>query len=519
MCTSSTRLDPSLNDTDRKQWRRTSPLAAVYFLGKLYEAIAKNAVQSFAPLAAFLVAYKGDLASKAVIAVSAFILITLAIAILRYLFFRFQIGDESILIRDGVINRTQVDIKFDRIQAVNTEQNLLFRFFRLTTVRFDTAGSSQQEGVLPGIGLALADELKERLGSVIAERNEEQDTQTDESAVPAPALRPMLRYGFADIVKVGLSSNRSLILLAFLAPVIGPITEALEARFDESDVADAAIQANEIGVAGGIGLFLLLIVVVVALLMLVSVAGAFLRYHRFELQTDGEQFRSNGGLLTRQEHAMRFTKIQSVHINQNVLHRMFDRLKVRAKQAASGRQSMAKHFMVPLVEPDLLPEIKNLSFGKAFNDADLDPRSDLFQRISPHYLRSRALLFGLLPAFTLTAVFALPFGGKALWFLLWVPVAALYFLQRHRRFGVRVGSEGIAVRDGVIGYRVVAHLIRKVQRIDVTQSPFQRRKGLATARLFLASGSVRIPFVPARDAFRLRDYVLYKVESSELAWH
>ncbi len=507
-----------MSDTDRKPWRRTSPLAAVYFLGKLYEAIAKNAIQSFAPLAAFLVAYKGDLASKAVIGVSAFIIITVAIAILRYLFFRFQVGDESILIRDGVINRTQVDIKFDRIQAVNTEQTLLFRFFHLTTVRFDTAGSSQQEGVLPGITLTLADELKERLGTVIAARNQ-QISETDEPTAPGAALRRLLRFGFADVVKVGLSSNRSLILLAFLAPVVGPLTDALEARLDEEDVADAAIQVSEIGVAEGAGLLVLLIVAVVAVLMLVSIIGAFLRYHRFELQTDGEQFRSNGGLLTRHEHAMRFTKIQSVHVNQNVLHRAFDRLKVRAKQAASGRQNLTKHFVVPLVEPGLLPEIADLSFSGKINGATLDPRSDLFQRVSPYYLRSRILLFGLLPAFTLTAVFALPLGWNALWFLSWVPLAFLYFRQRYRRLGVRIGSDGIAVRDGVIGYRVIAHLIHKVQRVDVTQSPFQRRRGLATARLFLASGSVRIPFVPARDAFGLRDYVLYKVESSELAWH
>lgn len=508
-----------MSDTDRSRWRRTSPLAAVYFLGKLYETIAKNAVQSFAPLAAFLVAYEGDLASKAVIAASAFVIITVTIAIFRYWFFRFEIRDESILIRDGVINRTQVDIKFDRIQAVNAEQTLLFRFFRLTTVRFDTAGSSQQEGVLPGIKLTLADELKERLGSVIAARKHRQDAETGESATPDSASRQLLRYGFADIVKIGLSSNRSLIFLAFLAPVIGPVTDALEARLDQVDVNDAALQASEIGFAESVGLIVFLIVAVVAILMLVSVVAAFFRYHRFELHTDGEQFNSSGGLLTRHEHAVRFRKIQSLHLNQNLLHRMFGRFAVRAKQAASGRQSPTKHFVVPLVEPGLLSELTVLSLGEAFNDAGLDPGSELFQRVSPHYRRSRSLLFGLLPALTVTAMFALPFGWNALWVLLWVPAAVLYFRQRYRRLGVGISSKGIAVRDGLFGYRIVAHLIHKVQRVDVTQSPFQRRKGLASLRLFLASGSVRVPFVPAGDAFGLRDYVLYRVESSELAWH
>ena len=64
----------------------------------------------------------------------------------------------------------------------------------------------------------------------------------------------------------------------------------------------------------------------------------------------------------------------------------------------------------------------------------------------------------------------------------------------------------------------MAHLYRKVQRVTVSQSPFQRRRGLATLRLHLAGGAVRIPFVPREDADRLADYILYCAESDQRAW-
>ena len=35
----------------------------------------------------------------------------------------------------------------------------------------------------------------------------------------------------------------------------------------------------------------------------------------------------------------------------------------------------------------------------------------------------------------------------------------------------------------------------------------------------MASGSVRIPYIDHDAAGQLRDYILYKVESSRQAWH
>jgi putative membrane protein len=84
---------------------------------------------------------------------------------------------------------------------------------------------------------------------------------------------------------------------------------------------------------------------------------------------------------------------------------------------------------------------------------------------------------------------------------------------------MQVTNNGLALRKGFLGYRLSSFLHRKVQRIGVTQTVFQRRKGLATMRFYLASGVVKVPYVDARQAMTLRDHVLYRIESSQLAWH
>ena len=134
-----------MSTTEAVKWRHTSPLAVIFFLGKIYQQIAQNAVQSSLPLVAFLFAYEGNLMTKVILGISAFVTITIIISSVRYWFFRYQIAEDSVLIREGVIKKTELNIKFDRIQAISTTQNIVYRIFDLVTIKLDTAGSSSSK--------------------------------------------------------------------------------------------------------------------------------------------------------------------------------------------------------------------------------------------------------------------------------------------------------------------------------------------------------------------------------------
>ena len=103
--------------------------------------------------------------------------------------------------------------------------------------------------------------------------------------------------------------------------------------------------------------------------------------------------------------------------------------------------------------------------------------------------------------------------------LAWIPLVAVVAWMKYRKYGWYADKDGFILRRGFIGSRTNAFLHRKVQRISVTQSLMQRRRGLATVRFYLASGSLRVPYVDYDLARKIRDFVLYRVESSSLAWH
>ncbi len=492
------------------RWQRTSPFAVLFFFGKVIRLIMKNAWQSLAPLLAIAVARQGDLVETATIAAVALSVFVGGAAVLRYWFFRFQLNPDAILIRQGVIKKSQLNIRFDRIQGINTEQNIVFRKFGLVTMSFDTAGSAADEGNLPAVPRDFADDLRRRIGRC---------APGVDAATEQPATDVLLKLDWRDMIRIGLSDKRALIGLALLGPIFERFDESIGRSIDEL-VRDSAAGDLPIIVVTGAPLVAAIIVAVILVLVLISIGAAFWRYHGFELVLPDGTLRSTGGLVTRHEVSMNLGKIQTLRLQQGLVLRGFRRFRMTARQARAGRkQDSDKSFTIPVVTDREANHLRELMFAEEGRDLVQIPTSDLFQRVSPYFMRTPIML-NALAAIAVTAMLAGLSGQPGtLVILAWIPLSALVAYQSWRHAGYLLTDEGFVRRSGIIGYRTVALLYRKVQRVTVTQSPLQRRKGLATLRVYMASGSVRIPYVPGALARQLRDFILYKVESSRKAWY
>lgn len=489
-------------------WRRTSPFAVLFFFGKVIKLITQNAWQSLAPLAAFAVAYKGNLVETVTIAgIGAFVLIAAA-AVLRYWFFRYQFNADAILIRQGVVKKSQLDIKFDRIQGINTQQNIVFRYFGLVTVTFDTAGSSGEEGSLPAVSREFADALRQKIG-----RNNIRTDSEDEAVAESTAL---LQLGWREMVRIGLADRRVYVVLAALGPLYERIGENFYSLVGRH-IEDIAMRG---GVTDGVLTIIGLVVLVLLVLTALSIGAAFLRYHNFRLYLDDQTLRSTGGLLTRHEVSMDLGKIQTLRLTQGLIFRWFGRFEMSARQArASHQNDKGKNFVIPHVDADQASGLRRRFMGNEGRGLVQIPSSDKFRRISPWVMRTPLLINVLGPLAFSTAVFFLGRSPAVFIVCLWIPIAVTAIILSWRHAGYHYTDEGLVRRSGMIGFRTVALLYRKVQRVTVKQSPLQRRKGLATLRVYMASGSVRVPYIADATAKQLRDYILYKVESSTKAWH
>lgn len=494
-------------------WRRTSPLAILFFLGKLLRDIVKNAWQSFAPIAAVLIASSGNLVDRLKLVVVVAVILVIVASVLRYWFFRFRIAEDSVLIREGVIKKKQLDIKFDRIQGINTEQNIVYRYLDLVTVSFDTAGSSGDEGNLPAVPSAFAGALREKIGRPLQRA----------SAVDAPETivesEPLLALTWRDMIPIGLADKRALLVLALVSPLLDRLGDEVDSVI--ANTLESATQgAMQFGIVGGVWMFVTIGIGVILLLAMISIAAAFLRYHNFELFLDGNTLRSHGGLLTRHEVSMDLGKIQTLRLQQGIILRGFSRFVMTARQARSSHKNdSSKNFTIPVVTEELATALRRRFLKQEGRGLIQIPTSSRFSAISKYSMRMPILINVLAPLLVTAITYSVEGDPAALLFLLWIPVSLLHIVKTWQHAGYHYTDEGLVRRSGTLGYRTVALLYRKVQRVTVLRSPLQRRKDLATLRVYMASGSVRIPFIEHATANRLRDYILYKVESSDKAWH
>jgi len=506
-----------LSTTNKYSWHRTSPFAILFFIGRIIRLVTKNAWQAIAPLFVYISIGKEDLVTKLVFGGIAITIAIVTGSILSWMFFRYQIGSDSVLIRSGVIKKTQLDINFDRIQGVNTKQNPVYRFLNLVTVTFDTAGSSGSEGNLPAVTREFADGLRQRIGGAKATPLVEDE--------PSPAsLTPLLQLDWRDMIRIGLADRRALIIFAVIGPLMEKMGDSIE------PYAEQALQAvtfevtqngvSHVGVTSGLLIAAGIIIALTIVLAIISIAAAFLRFHNFKLFLDGRTLRSHGGLLTRHEHSMDLEKIQTLRLQQGIVQTWLKRYKMTARQAISGRkQRSSKMFTIPVVTDEQADALRPMLFAGEAGRLTQNPRSECFQSVSPYYMRSRILFAGLLPAVVLVALGIGAFGRTGLFAIAWLPIVALFTWRNWKRAGYVHNDDEIVRRSGLFGFRTVGLLFRKVQRVTITQSRYQRRRNLASLRMHMASGSVRVPYIDHATAQQLRDYILYRVESSRKAWH
>jgi putative membrane protein len=86
--------------------------------------------------------------------------VLMLIAIAQYFTFRYAIGERSIMIRSGLLQRTVKDIPFSKIQNISLNQNILHRVFNVAEVKLESAGALKPEGQMRVVSLQDAHALE-----------------------------------------------------------------------------------------------------------------------------------------------------------------------------------------------------------------------------------------------------------------------------------------------------------------------------------------------------------------------
>ena len=497
-------------------WQRLSPLSVMFFVGKVIARILKDALPSMAPLAVIIFSSdnKAWVTSGIVISIIAVVIIG---SFLQYWFFKFKQEGHKILINDGVFKKNHRVIQFDRIQNINILQPLYFKPFQLVTLQIETAGSKGNEADLAGIPRDFAEYLRNEVL-----QQQENTSHKEETTERSPEeSQTIAQASLKDLVKYGISSNGIFWFFIFLAPVFGLADDFLEKWITKEDFSDIAEFLGG-GIMGDIIMLSSMILTTLILMFGFSILGAILRYYNYQLtlrnQTKTNRtLKRSSGLITNYEESLKLQKIQTMTFQSNFIGQWLKVIHLTLGQVSSS-QIKAKNkqslFVIPARTKKETLEIQKIVF-------DESPDEIPTQGINRRYIYKTIALKIFFPSLLATTFFYLSndniliLGLPFLLSLIMLPLV----IKRWKayRFGMKNGYGKF--ERGLFGFRHVLFPLYKVQRAEVRQSPIQRRRNLATLKIYLASNQLQMQYIPIEEANRWLEIIGQEIEDTELAWY
>lgn len=506
-----TDFQQALND-----WQRLSPLSIIFFIGKIVTQLIKDALPSMAPLMVVIFSSENKLWMVSGILAVAVVLLLLS-SVLQYWFFKFKQQGNKVLINDGVFKKNHRVIQFDRIQNINILQPIYFKPFELVTLQIETAGAKGNEADLAGIPRVFADFLRDSVlhQQYLNNKNAADEHSTDNLNDPAVLLNSSLK----DLIKYGISSNGIFWFFVFLAPIFGLGDDFIKEIVTKEDI----ITITEIFGGGMIANVILVVGIVLVILLLMfgfSILGAIFRYFRYQLVINQQQHNTSlkrtSGLLTTYEESLKLQKIQTFIIQSNFIGRWLKVNNLTLGQVSSGQNNANKRglFVIPATTKDQVHKLQQI----VFPDAPLGIETT---GINQRYINKTVMFKLFLPSLLIclpiyfstenSLIFSLPFIFSA------VMLPLVFKRWRAYQYGMK---DGYAIfQRGLFGFRHVLFPLYKVQKAEVTQSPIQRRRNLATLKIYLASNRVQMQYIPIEEANRWLDSIGNCIEETKLAWY
>jgi putative membrane protein len=451
-------------------------------------------------------------------------------AVIKYLSFRYRLGADELVIREGVLTRNERHVPYARIQNIDLVQNPFHRWLRVAHIRIETAGGDEPEANIQVLGLGAVEEMRARVfrgrevaaavaGAAVADGAvTATPAEGDAAAVatPAPPRHEVLSLPTRELVLHGLISNRGMAVvlaawgLIWQAKWQGWLPEEIDQWIGalgeaETWVSGSAGPPSPVKIAGlvvgGLALF-------IVLLRVFSIVWAIVKLHGFRLTRTGDDLRASYGLFTRRTSTTPRHRVQLLTVRATPLHRLFKRIEVKVETAGGGKReedsSVSRQLLAPLMPTERLGELL----------AQVQPETDLEQLDwQPIHRRAWVRIFNKLMALIaiLAAIATLSSGPRVLYGLLVaVPLAAWSARALYKRIRYATGPGFVAYRSGWWTQRLSVARFAKIQAVDLGQTPFDRRARMAWVRVDTAGAGptghrIRIPYLGidvARSVFR-----------------
>jgi putative membrane protein len=418
-------------------------------------------------------------------------------SVLEFIYFRFYIQENDLIIKSGFISKRTVTIPLNKIQAVHIEQTLLHNMLNAARLSFDSAGSEKIEVKIDAINTKEAEDFKRFILHAKPNANEQQ----------APAQeQTIIDLNFKDLLKLSISANHIeafLLMLAFFISAIEQVKDIFSVEYGR--VMDWFFELDSsplTALFAGASAALLVSIVI-------STVRVFFRYFDFRIAKSAKGYLIHSGLINIQEKLVPFSKVQFISWKANWIRQFMGLYLLHFHAIGYGDIKEKLRIKVPITRPGMIPVLLQ-QYHPLLPIETITP-----MRVHPAYISRRILLMGFIPVAVIGLIGFNFFSGTMLWLIPagWLLLVSVYSALFQRKFRLWIAPEALQIRRGFFGREELVLKWNMVQSAMLQQSIYQEGHDLASVVLNTAGGQVKIPYIPLEAARKIVNYALYKAES------
>jgi len=445
-------------------------------------------------------------------------------SLVKYVFYRYRLGEDEMMVREGVLTRNERHIPYARIQNINLVQNPFHRMLKVAEVHVETASGTKPEAIIRVLSLASVADIRER---VFKDRARKIDPEA--SAEQEESTQRLLELPVRELIILGLISNRGMVVIAAF---VGAVTQFDLWDLDwEAIVKQAPAWAQRIGLPSelpgpvvSVAVGVMVVVLGIVLMKLLSIIWALFRFYGFTLDLGASNLHARYGLFTRYTAAIPSHRIQLLSSRTTPLHRLLKRTGVLAETAGggAGNQGEEQRETHRLWLAPILAAERTDAFNRAIlQDVDLrEAQWNPLPKLARRRIRNKSLFVSAVVS--IATVFFLGWWSLAVLagLFTWSFIhAAMWW--KHAAW--TIGPTAMAFRSGWWTRRASMVRFAKIQSVSLTQTPFDRRHDMAriavdTAGAGKAGHRVAVPFLPSGLAMELHDRLAVEAAKRSFRW-
>lgn len=255
---------------------------------------------------------------------------------IQWLFFTFEFDDNELSVKQGIFNKKQVHVPFERIQTISRTMPFYYQPFQSVRLQIDTSGQGKPEVVFDALSLTQADIIEQK-------RRSAQNKKTSVEEIRPKQSISELRYHV---------TNRDLMLYAVTSlSGLGGFLALFTLWTQIDDILPKHLKATFTDFVNHQSMIVLSSLIVIGLFIgiVVGFFRIYNQYFDFKVLHEENHLVISRGLLARKSVQLKFSRIQAVQLRQTLLRRMVKLMSANVLLSASRDEDDKKTVLIPVV--------------------------------------------------------------------------------------------------------------------------------------------------------------------------